>query len=144
MKKPGQAAQSVRPQALMGRVGPSDRGTRWAAGRRRRRLTQEHSLAQSLIPRSEDVADGGEGGRVQLVDPQGRQARRGASVLLGVFARSDHLRDSHATRCTEPDMAAAGQPAMRAAEGSGRWQREQTSPGRQPEAAMAPRRHAVF
>lgn len=39
------------------------------------------------------------------------------------------LRNSYSTRCTEPDMAAAGRPAMRGAAGSGR-QRERTRPGR--------------
>src|SRR5579871_3125541 len=39
-------------------------------------------------------------------------------------------RNSDTTQCTGPDMAAPGQPVMRAAAGSGRWRREQTRPGR--------------
>src|SRR5579872_5415805 len=40
------------------------------------------------------------------------------------------LRNSDATQCTGLDMAAPGQPVMRAGAGSGRWRREQTHPGR--------------
>src|SRR5579863_439339 len=40
------------------------------------------------------------------------------------------LRNSDATQCTGLDMAAPGQPVIRAAAGSGRWRREQTRPGR--------------
>jgi hypothetical protein len=40
------------------------------------------------------------------------------------------LRNSNATRCTEPERVVDERPAMRAAAGSERWQQEQTRLGR--------------